>query len=138
MDAKEGKDWELCLIHHPPTLFLMKRQPRPHPHPSCHPFFYFSPCLEIFQNAEERQQGWGVIDNPWGLLLCFPDVLAISVLHTVYLKNHIQGWSDDSVGKSLSMQVGRSASGPPARTQRSQACRQEDPPAYWPASRANW
>lgn len=59
MNAKEGRDWEPCLIHDTPTLFLMKRQPLPHPHPSCHPFFCFSPCLEIFQNVEERQQGWG-------------------------------------------------------------------------------
>lgn len=75
MDAKEEKDWEPYLIHHTPTLFLMKRQPLPHPHPYCHTFFCFSPCLGIFQNVEERQQGWGVIDNPWGLLLCFPGVL---------------------------------------------------------------
>lgn len=117
MNAKEGRDWEPCLIHHTPTLFLMKRQPLPHPHPSCHPFC-FSPCLGIFQNVEERQQGWGE-----GSLTihgaCYSTSLVsstISVLHTIYLKNQTQGWRDDSVGRAFSMQMGRSASGPPAHT----------------------
>lgn len=93
MNAKEGRDWEPCLIHDTPTLFLMKRQPLPHPHPSCHPFFCFSPCLEIFQNVEEKQQGWGggsgVTDNPWGLLLYFP-----GVLHHLCSSHHLFKESD--------------------------------------------
>lgn len=39
----------------------------------------------------------------WVQLLYLPAAFPVSVLHATYLKNHIQGWREDSVGKAFPM-----------------------------------